>query len=109
MGVVYQEHKCGVDDNNTHFFHRVVNSYRRTNHIRGMEVDGILYEDETIMCSQVVHFYQDLYTEADMCCLTMDDLEFSSIEEDERDFSKEEALQVLKEMKGDKKPLVLTD
>lgn len=30
--------------------------------------------------------------EADMCCLTMDDLEFSSIEEDERDFSKEEAL-----------------
>lgn len=46
-----------MDDNNTHFFHRVVNSYRRTNHIRGIEVDGILYEDETIMCSQVVRFY----------------------------------------------------
>ena len=33
-------------DNNTRFFHRIANSHRRTNHIKGIEVDGVLYEDE---------------------------------------------------------------
>ena len=28
-------------DNNTRFFHRVANSHRRTNYIRGIEVDGV--------------------------------------------------------------------
>ena len=50
-------------DNNTRFFHRVATSHRRTNHIRGIEVDGVLYEDE--VQSKVVHFYQSLYTESD--------------------------------------------
>ena len=82
-------------DNNTHFFHRVANSHRRTNHIRGIEVGGVLYEDEEEVCSKVVHFYQGLYTESDTWCPTMDGLKFASIEEDERlslerDFSKEE-------------------
>ena len=30
-------------DNNARFFHRVANSHRRTNHIRGIEVDGTFY------------------------------------------------------------------
>ena len=38
-------------DNNTRFFQRVANSHRRTNHIRGIEVDGVLYEDEADVCS----------------------------------------------------------
>ena len=50
-------------DNNTLFFHRVANSHRRTNHIRGIEVDGVLYEDEEEVWSKVVHFYQNLYIE----------------------------------------------
>ena len=33
-------------DNNTRFFHRIANSHRRINHIKGIEVDGVLYEDE---------------------------------------------------------------
>ncbi|XP_050263997.1 uncharacterized protein LOC126708238 [Quercus robur] len=81
-------------DNNTRFFHRVANSYRRTNYLRGIEVDGVLYEDEEEVRSKVVHFYQSLYTESDTWRPSMDGLEFSSIEEDEqleleRDFSKE--------------------
>ena len=86
-------------DNNTHFFHRIANSHKRTNHIRGIEVDGVLYEDEADVRSQVVQFYQGLYTESDTWCPTTDGLEFASIEEDEqlsleRDFSKE-AIQIL--------------
>ena len=33
-------------DNNTRFFHRVANSHRRTNHIQGIEVNDVLYEDK---------------------------------------------------------------
>ena len=32
-------------DNNARFFHQVANSHR-TDHIRGIKVDGVLYEDE---------------------------------------------------------------
>ena len=41
-------------DNNTCFFHQVASSHRRTNHIRGLEVDGVPYEDEIVMHSKVV-------------------------------------------------------
>ena len=89
-------------DNNTRFFHRVANSHRRTNHIRGIEVDGVLYEDEEEMRSRVVNFYQRLYSESVSWRPSMDGLEFARIEEDERlelerDFSKEEVVKVLHE------------
>ena len=44
-------------------------------------MDGVLYEDEEEVCSKVVQFYQGLYTELDTWHLTMDGLEFASIEE----------------------------
>ena len=59
-------------DNNTRFFHRLANSNRRANHIRSIEVDGVLYEDESAIQSQVVQFYQNLYTETSMWRLMMD-------------------------------------
>ena len=57
----------------------------------------------------MVHFYQSLYTESGTWCPSMDGLEFSRIEEDERlelerEFSKEEVVKVLQEMEGDKAP-----
>ena len=51
-------------DNNTRFFHRVANFDRRINHIWGIEVDGVLHEDEDEVRSKVVNFYQRLYTES---------------------------------------------
>ena len=33
-------------DNNTRFFHRIAYSHRRSNQIKGVEVDGVLFEDE---------------------------------------------------------------
>ena len=53
-----------LGDNNTRFFHRVANSHRRSNHIQGIEVDGVLYEDEEEVRSKVVNFYQRLYIES---------------------------------------------
>ena len=96
-------------DNNTRFFHRLANSHRRANHIRSIEVDGVLYEDGSAIQSQVVQFYQNLYTETDMWRPSVDGLDFACIREDkrlslEREFSKEEVTQVLAEMEGDKAP-----
>ena len=44
-------------DNNTRFFHRLANSHRNANHIKRIEVDGVLYEDELDVRSQLVLFY----------------------------------------------------
>ena len=48
-------------NNNTWFFHRLANSHRNANQIKSIEVDGVLYEDEFDVCSQIVLFYQGLY------------------------------------------------
>ena len=82
-------------NNNTRFFQRLANSHRIANHIRNVEVDGVVYEDEPAVRAQVVQFYQDLYTETDMWRPIVDGLDFASIGEDdrlflEREFSKEE-------------------
>ena len=95
--------------NNTRFFYRVANSHRRINHFRGIEVDGVLYEDEEEVQAKVVHFYRSLYIESDIWRPSLDGLEFASFEEDKRldlegDFSKEEVVKVLLEIEGDKAP-----
>ena len=96
-------------NNNTRFFHRLANSHRNANLIKRLEVEGVLYEDEADVRSQLVLFYQGLYEEIEVRRPTMDGLDFSCIGEEERlslekEFSKEEVIQVLMEMKGDKVP-----
>ena len=96
-------------DNNTRFFHQVANFHRRTKHIQGIDVDGVLYEDEEEVRSIVVQFYPSLYTESNTWRPSMDGLEFARIDEAEqlalkRDFSKKEVVRVLQEMEGDKAP-----
>ena len=61
------------------------------------------------MRSQLVLFYQGLYKETKVWRPTMDGLDFACIEEEERlslekEFSKEEVIQVLREMESDKAP-----
>ena len=50
-------------DNNTKFFHKVANSWRRYNHFSMLEVDGFIYEEESEVADQVVLFYKNLYKE----------------------------------------------
>ena len=71
-------------DNNTRFFHRLANSHRNANQIKRIEVDGVLYEDESDIHSQLVLFYQGLYKETEAGRPTMDGLDFACIEEEER-------------------------
>ena len=71
-------------DNNTRFFHRLANSHRNANQIKRIEVDGVLFEDETEVCSQLVLFYQGLYKKTELGRPTMDGLDFACIVEEER-------------------------
>ena len=71
-------------DNNTRFFHRLANSHRNATHIKRIEVNGVLYEDELDMRSQLVLFYQGLYEETKLGRSSMDGLYFACIEEKER-------------------------
>ena len=96
-------------DNNTQFFHRLANSHRNANQIKRIEVDGIFYEDEPDVRSQLVLFYQGLFKEIEVGHSTMDGLDFACIKEGEwlsleKEFTKEEVIQVLREMEGDKAP-----
>ena len=48
-------------DYNTKFFHKVANSHKRFNHLNFLEVDGVIYEEESEIAAQVVNFYKNLY------------------------------------------------
>ena len=53
------------EDNNTKFFHKVANSRRRYNYLSILEVDGVIYKEESEAAAQVVQFYKNLYQETE--------------------------------------------
>ena len=63
-------------DNDTKFFHKMANSRRRHNHISMLEVDGVIYEDESEMADQAVQFYKKLYKEIEEWRPCVEGLEF---------------------------------
>ena len=88
-------------NNNTKFFHKMTHCLRRYNHISMLEVDGVIYEDESEMANQIVQFYKNLYKESKEWWPFVEGLEFDQIEGLERDwlerrFEKEEILRVVK-------------
>ena len=44
-----------------------------------VEVDGVVFEDESEIREQVVHFYESLYQESETWRPTVDGLEFDGI------------------------------
>ena len=96
-------------DNNTKFFHKMANSHRRRDQIKSIEVDGTQFEEESEIRNQVVQFYKSLYNENEEWRPDVDGLSFAFIGEEakdrmERRFDKEEVVQVLKDLEGDKAP-----
>ena len=96
-------------DNNTKFFHKMANSRRRFNHLSILEVDGVVYEEESEVAAQVVQFYKNLYQETEEWRPFAEGLEFDQIDGSERcwlerRFEKEEILLAVNELAGDKAP-----
>ena len=73
-------------DNNTKFSHKMANSRRRHNHISMLEVNGVIYEDESEMVDQAVQFYKKLYKKTEEWRPFVEGLEFDQIEGLERDW-----------------------
>ena len=88
-------------NNNTKFFHKVANSRRRYNHISMLEVEGVIYENESEMANQIVQFYKNLYKESEDWRPFVEGLERDWLE---RRSENEEILHVVKELEGDKAP-----
>uniref|UniRef100_A0A7N2R3W3 Reverse transcriptase domain-containing protein n=1 Tax=Quercus lobata TaxID=97700 RepID=A0A7N2R3W3_QUELO len=96
-------------DNNTKSIHKMANSHRRFNHLRTLEVDGVVFEEESEVTNQVVQFYKNLYKETEGWRPFVEGLEFGRIGEMERvwlewKFEREEILQVVSDLEGDKAP-----
>uniref|UniRef100_A0A2N9IL89 Reverse transcriptase zinc-binding domain-containing protein n=1 Tax=Fagus sylvatica TaxID=28930 RepID=A0A2N9IL89_FAGSY len=96
-------------DNNTKFFHQMANSHRRNNYMERVEVDGAVFEVESEVKAKVIQFYVSLYQEQESWRPTVDGLDFDMIFEEEqtlleRKFDREEVLQIVKDLQGDKAP-----
>jgi hypothetical protein len=94
-------------DNNTKFFHKMANSHRRYNYMDKVKVDGVVFEEESEIREKVVHFYESLYQESETWRPMVDEIEFDVITANEsalleRQFDKDEVLQVVKDLQGDK-------
>ena len=76
-------------DNNTLFFHKLANTHKQTNHIRGVEVDSVFYEGDLVGPNQVVEFYNKLYQKPESWRPTIDGLVFDCLDETKRLFTRE--------------------
>uniref|UniRef100_A0A2N9I4J4 Reverse transcriptase domain-containing protein n=1 Tax=Fagus sylvatica TaxID=28930 RepID=A0A2N9I4J4_FAGSY len=96
-------------DNNTKFFHKIANSNRRRNLMEKLEVGDLIFSSDSDIRDQAVQFYESLYTESEPWRPFVDDLPFSELGDMDRDlldsrFEREEILQVVKDLQGDKSP-----
>jgi hypothetical protein len=94
-------------DSNTRFFHKMANSHRKYNRVETLRIDGVLSNDPNEVKEHVVQFYRNLYSEQSNWRPRMDNLAFSSIDEEEkvwleREFEEVEVWEVMKDMQGDK-------
>jgi hypothetical protein len=72
-----------------------------------LEVDGTLYTSDSDIRNKAVDYYVSLYTENEAWRPSVDDLPFSMIGDMDRSmltsrFEKDEILQVIKDLQGDK-------
>jgi hypothetical protein len=96
-------------DNNTKFFHQMANSHKHNNYMERVEVDGAVFKVKSEVRGKVVQFYASLYQEQEPWRPTVDGLDFGMILEEEqalleRKFDRDEVLQVVKDLQGDKAP-----
>ncbi|GMY39027.1 SUPPRESSOR OF ABI3-5 [Fagus crenata] len=94
---------------NTMFFHLVANSNHRFNTTGRLMVDRVITTNQDEIGEGLVNFYSCLSSDDDVRCPLLDDLDFSSIDEEDnivldKSFTKEEVLGVVKDMVGDKAP-----
>ena len=66
------------------FFHKMANSHRMSNHLRTLEVDRVVFKEESEVTNKVVQFYKNLYKETEGWRPFVEGLEFDHIGDMER-------------------------
>ncbi|XP_030959307.1 uncharacterized protein LOC115981287 [Quercus lobata] len=87
----------------------MANSHKRYNHLRTLEVDGVVFKEDSEVTNQVVQFCKNLYKETEGWRPFVEGLEFDRIGNMERvwlerKFERAEILQVVNDLEGDKAP-----
>ena len=91
-------------DNSTKFFLKMAISHRY--YLGILEVDGLIYEEKSVVATQLVQFYKTLYQETKEWRSFVEGMKFDQIgtkrEWLERKSEKEEVLQVIRDIEGDR-------
>ena len=66
------------------FFHKMANPHRMSNHLRTLEVDRVVFKEESEVTNKVVQFYKNLYKETEGWRPFVEGLEFDHIGDMER-------------------------
>lgn len=97
-------------DNNTSFFHKMVNGRRKRNFIERIEVDnGLLEENESIIEQDIISFYKNLYSSTFDECWGLEGLDWHQISDEqtvwlERPFELEKVKRAVFDCGKDKSP-----
>ena len=96
-------------DGNTKSFYRLSNSHRQAKYIGSLEVDGLMFMEESEIKDGIVAFYKNLYKETVETCPKMNGFEFSTLGKEDREwlervFEEDEVFSVLKSMNGNETP-----
>ncbi|XP_059626980.1 uncharacterized protein LOC132269744 [Cornus florida] len=81
-------------NNNTKFFHHLVNAHRRGNHIGRIQVDRVTFYKEEEICKGIVDFYSRLFTESVGWRPLLAGLHFDSISSEESSILEEPFLKM---------------
>ena len=94
-------------DDNTRFFHRMVNTHSRRNWLSMLEVNGYWHTEENVLKDNVVGPFQNLYLEEGGWRPSIDGLTFMGLDSSEAErlelpFSEEEVFAALSDLGKDK-------
>ena len=97
------------EDNNTKFFHRMVNAHSRRNWLSKLKVNGCWHTEENDLKDSVVGSFHNLYSEEGGWHPCIDGLTFMGLDSSEAErleltFSKEEVFVALSNLGKDKAP-----
>ncbi|KHN25500.1 Transposon TX1 putative 149 kDa protein, partial [Glycine soja] len=96
-------------DNNSNYFHRLINHRRRQNAIQGLFINGVWVHDPSSVKNAALHYFKSRFAEENTSRPTLDGVQFPSLPQREKEslvarFSEVEIKSAVWDCGGDKSP-----
>jgi len=96
-------------DNNSNYFHRLINHRRRQNVIQGLLIDGVWVHDPSSVKNAALHYFKDRFSKENYTRPTLDGVQFPSLGQREKEslearFSELDIKLAVWDCGGDKSP-----